>query len=584
MYTDERTTQIVIAMLKAYGIKNIVASPGTRNCGFVASIQNDPFFSIYSVVDERSAMYFATGLAYETNAPVVTCCTGATASRNYLSGLTEAFHRRLPVIALTFGHEHGNAYNLTPQHVDRSVSQNDVKICSLCLPKVTDNASKKSCELLLNVAFTKCMYGRRGPVHIDVLYLGRTFNTTVLPAVNKLHYLSIYDMLQGNPEQIFSELNEKKVGIFIGSHARMETSLTDSISAFAKKYHAPVFVDHTSNYHGSNKVLIAQICDIMLTDNRPDIMIDLGGISGQYSLSRLFADAVVWRVGDMYEIEQRAGSLKYFFDCSEKYFFKLALKASHKVSPVAYFEEIRDELKNMVQEEIPFSEVFVAQNLSKNIPSGAVLHTSILNSLRSINFFPFDESVDINCNVGGFGIDGAVSTLVGQSVSDRNRLFFGQIGDLAFFYDMNIIGNRHLSNNLRILMVNNNVGAEFRINPWLEQELGKDRIEPFIAARGHNGIAREWVKSCGFEYMSASSKEEFLQQLKEFCHPDIQHFTRPVFFEVFTRADDETSAIQGMRRKESSEPSGHCSTGIRLVSCLIPNKEARHKFRRNHSK
>jgi hypothetical protein len=81
-----------------------------------------------------------------------------------------------------------------------------------------------------------------------------------------------------------------------------------------------------------------------------------------------------------------------------------------------------------------------------------------------VNFFKFDESIDVICNVGGFGIDGPVSTLLGQSVSNRDRLYFGQIGDLAFFYDMNALGNRHVGGNLRILLVNNNLGVEFRIS------------------------------------------------------------------------------------------------------------------------
>ena len=70
------TIHYIIAMLKAYKIKNII--------------------------DERSAAYVATGLAYETQEPVVITCTGATASRNYLSALTEAYYKNLPIIALTF--------------------------------------------------------------------------------------------------------------------------------------------------------------------------------------------------------------------------------------------------------------------------------------------------------------------------------------------------------------------------------------------------------------------------------------------------------------------------------------------------
>ena len=88
--TDERNVQIVLALLKAHGIKRVIASPGTTNMTFVESVQNDPWFQVWSSVDERSAAYLACGMASETGEPVVISCTGATASRNYMSGLTEA--------------------------------------------------------------------------------------------------------------------------------------------------------------------------------------------------------------------------------------------------------------------------------------------------------------------------------------------------------------------------------------------------------------------------------------------------------------------------------------------------------------
>ena len=100
-YTDERNVQIVISLLKANGIRKIVASPGTTNITFVGSVQQDPWFEIYSSVDERSAAYIACGLSAESGEPVVLTCTGATASRNYYSGLTEAYYRKLPIVALT---------------------------------------------------------------------------------------------------------------------------------------------------------------------------------------------------------------------------------------------------------------------------------------------------------------------------------------------------------------------------------------------------------------------------------------------------------------------------------------------------
>ena len=100
-YTVNKNALILISLMKQYGIKKVIASPGTVNVPFVASIQQDDFFEVYSCVDERSAAYMACGLAAETCEPVVITCTGATASRNYLPAMTEAYYRKLPVIAVT---------------------------------------------------------------------------------------------------------------------------------------------------------------------------------------------------------------------------------------------------------------------------------------------------------------------------------------------------------------------------------------------------------------------------------------------------------------------------------------------------
>ena len=196
MYTDDKATQLLVALLKEYNIKNVVISPGTRNYGFAESIQQDDFFTAYSVIDERSAAYFATGIAFETGEPVVIACTGATASRNYLSAMTEAYYRHLPIIAVTCGHDFGCPYNITPQYTDRSVSQNDVKVCSVTLPAVNDARTARHCELLLNAALTKSLVKGGGPVHINLLTLSYTCSTEKLPKVTKLDYWSGDDLFK----------------------------------------------------------------------------------------------------------------------------------------------------------------------------------------------------------------------------------------------------------------------------------------------------------------------------------------------------------------------------------------------------
>jgi len=79
------------------------------HAAFSASILNDPFFKCYSVIDERSASYMAVGMSIELDEPVFVACTGATASRNYIPGATEAYYSNAKVLYITadYGGEKG---------------------------------------------------------------------------------------------------------------------------------------------------------------------------------------------------------------------------------------------------------------------------------------------------------------------------------------------------------------------------------------------------------------------------------------------------------------------------------------------
>jgi hypothetical protein len=178
MYTDDVNAQIVLALLKKYNIRKIVVSPGTTNVPIARSVQFDPFFEVYSMVDERGAAYFAGGLAYASGEPVVISCTGATASRDYLPGLTEAYYRHLPVIALTSQHTSSTYHDLVPQMTDRTVSQNDVKKYSAQLPSVRGPEDFKLCARLVNEALIAATTNGGGPVQT----LLETYLPTVFPA------------------------------------------------------------------------------------------------------------------------------------------------------------------------------------------------------------------------------------------------------------------------------------------------------------------------------------------------------------------------------------------------------------------
>lgn len=538
MYTVDKSAQIVLSLLKQYGIKKIVVSPGTTNVPISMTVQHDPWFEVYSVVDERSAAYFATGLAYESGEPVVISCTGATASRNYLSGLTEAFYRNLPIIALTSQHHVADISDLTPQVTDRSVSQNDIKKTSVMLPFVKDAEDFERCETLVNKALIKATTGGSGPVHINLL-VDATYPFVEAPTdfvAKKIDYFEA-DTMSENVKELASEIKDKKVGIFIGSHRKFTPAEVDTINEFIDSYDVAVFADHTSNYSGKNKVLTARVFGAIATQNKPDILIDMGGITGDYDIYGGLGGVDVWRISEDGEIHNRFHRIVKLFNMKEKQFFQL-LKKNKGRSRHSYFSALHAELRHFREPDMPLSNTYISGRLAENIPKKSNLHLGILNSLRNMNFYELDKTIDASSNVGGFGIDGPVSTLIGQSMVNKQKLYFGLVGDLAFFYDMNALGIRHVGKNLRLLVVNNSQGVEFRLNTVLESQWG-DKTDDLIAAKGHNGSVKMWAESVGFTYLSADSIDSFDEQIKDFCSADIDAFDGPVVYEVFTTATNE---------------------------------------------
>ena len=552
MFTTDKNAQLVLSLLKEYGIKKIVVSPGWTNVPISMTVQNDPWFEVYSVVDERSAAYFATGLAFESNEPVVISCTGATASRNYIPALTEAYYRNIPIIALTSqAHINHDIRNFAPQSTDRSVSQNDIKKISVMLPHIKDQKDYNRCEVLINDALIKATTKGNGPVHINLPVNHTDFSIDQEQIdVTKIEYYDEQKMTD-DIALLRKELLDKKIGILIGAHNKFSESTTKAMNDFIDSYNVVVFTDHTSNYVGRNQVVTGRIFDLLNSKNDPDIWIDMGSVTGDYSVPPHIEGKNTWRISENGEIVQRNfEKVQKIFDCKEEFFFN-SLSDKKSKNSNQYYKEICKELKRIKIPDIPLSNTFIAGELAKNIPKKSSLHLGILNSLRNMNFYELDQSIDSTANVGGFGIDGPISTIIGQSMVDKEKIYFGLVGDLAFFYDMNALGIRHISNNVRIILVNNGLGAEFRVNPSLEQQFG-EKTNKFIAAEGHNGSAKAWAKSMGFEYITADSKEQFSKQIKGFCSSDVDAFSKPVIFEVFTTAENEQIGLDLIRLENNA--------------------------------
>lgn len=549
-YSNELSVQYLVALLKAHNIKKVIASPGTTNLSFVASLQCDPFFEMYSCVDERSAAYMACGIAAESGEPVVITCTGATASRNYLPGLTEAYYRKLPILAVTGTQYEGRIGQLNSQLIDRSSIQKDVAVYSAHIPGLDANSSfeeKRFVQVELNKAITSLFRKGCGPVHINLRTLySRDFSVSELPKVRVIKRYSYGEV------NSFPELPEGRIGIFVGSHNTFSKQLTEAIDAFCASHNAVVFCDHTSGYYGKYKVNFSLVT-VQETYQSAlallDLCIHIGEITAEYGCIANLKKKEVWRVSEDGEIRDLFNQLTCVFEMVEADFFNYYTKTDYKPDN-SYYKECCEEYASIISEmpDVPFSNVWAASLIAQKLPEGSCLHLGILNSIRSWNLFKLPNSITSFSNVGGFGIDGCVSTLIGASLIHPEKLYYGVVGDLAFFYDMNALGNRHVGNNVRLLIVNNGHGQEFRNFYHVGSTFGED-ADKFIAAGGHYGnqsrsLVKGYAESLGYQYFSANNKEEFINNLDCFVSPVFSE--KPIVFEIFTDCEDESNALKAM--------------------------------------
>ncbi|MBP3365701.1 MAG: 2-succinyl-5-enolpyruvyl-6-hydroxy-3-cyclohexene-1-carboxylate synthase [Treponema sp.] len=552
-YTNEKNHQILISLLKQHGIKKIVASPGIANCVFIGSIQNDPFFHIYSCVDERSAAYIACGLALESGEPVVISCTGATASRNYMSGATEAFYSKLPILIVTSSQPTCRTGHLFAQVTDRTCPPKDTCKVSLELPLIDCEEDFWICEVNTNKAILELTRKGGGPAHLNLITPYKFSEEVALTHKECPNARLIKRSIVGDK---LPQLIAEKVAVFVGSHKKWDAKTIELIEKFCESHNAVVLCDQTSNYFGKYRIFYPLVINqnFYNKNNTPsysvDILIHLGEVTGEENAPRMIKSRETWRVSEDGDIRDYFRNMTCIFEMSEKDFFSYYQNGNDEKN--TYFDECIDTYKQFEKklpaliERLPFSNVWIAQAIACLLPSNSTVVLSILNTLRSWNYAEFQKPMNVFSPVGGFGIDGATSMLIGCSLASPNKNCYLITGDLAFFYDLNALGNRHVGKNIRILLVNNGIGVEFKKSYSLAYRLLEDEVSPYVAAEGHFGnksplLVKHYAQDLGFEYICASNKEEFEIVYKKFASSEFSD--KPILFECFVDSDDESLAL-----------------------------------------
>lgn len=551
MYTELKTYQFIISMLKNCGIKHMVLSAGSRNVPFVHSVEKDPFFKCYSVVDERSAGYFALGLAQEKNEPVLISCTASTASCNYYPPVAEAFYQNVPLIILTSDRDPQMLGQREDQMIDQvNMFDRHVKK-SINLPIIHNRSDEEYCIRLLNEAFLELNHnGECGPIHINVPMdsYNKSFTVKDLPRVKQIERINV--LQEDEWDKAANELTSfNRIMLICGQKSFVSSALNEAISEFFKHYNCVVVMDYMSNVsvEGSvNSILTFDenfISPDKMKELMPDLVISFGGqvFSGiKNQLRKNNEHFIHWSIAESGNVCDLFKGLSRIFECTPEVFFtRMNHAGRNRINNKEYYDQIHSYVDAVQFKNIPFSNVYAIKNVVERIPTQSLLHLSINDSIRITNFFRMHPDIKVYSNIGTYGIDGCMSSFLGQSVASPTKPAFLIIGDLSFFYDMNSLRINSLPSNVHILLLNNHGAAEFYYNgTWI------DKASDLHTSARHNVKAEGWVKENGIKYLKADKQLDFDRQLNSFLTAK-----EPVLFEVFTEMSTDAKVIHDIYRQ-----------------------------------
>jgi 2-succinyl-5-enolpyruvyl-6-hydroxy-3-cyclohexene-1-carboxylate synthase len=534
-------SQSIIQLCKSHNIQHIVISPGSRNAPLTIGFTNHDFFECYSIVDERSAGFFALGIAQQLQQAVVLVCTSGSALVNYYPAVTEAFYSRIPLVVISADRPAhliniGDGQTIMQPHIFGAHILYEANLKQY-IKKSFFNVVNKNDSLIdkaLHIATAN-----KGPVHINAPFPEPLYETVgeflVQPELIKIKKKTVSFSISNLDAKKWCSSKRKMVLVGVNPPKSVQEIY---LKLIANDPSVIVLTETTSNLNHSNffssiDQLITPLDATDFDSLQPDLLLTFGGMVVSKKIKTFLRSnppKTHWHI-DPVIANDTFFCLTKHFKCSVNTFFAKLNLSSIPLPTSIYFETWnsikmrRIQKHNEYVKSIPFSDFKVFDSVLSQIPNNYMVQSSNSSTIRYLQLFELNPSLTVFCNRGTSGIDGSTSTAIGAAcVSQQSTVFI--TGDLSFFYDSNALWNHYIPLNFRIIIVNNRGGGIFRILP------GNKNSENFSTFFETNHLldAEPISKLFDLEYTSASSKEELDTALVDFY----KQSSRPKILEVFT--------------------------------------------------
>lgn len=480
MTSDHFAAAELARLCAAKGIRHVVISPGSRSAPLVIAFHQQPEITCLQVIDERSAAFFALGMAQHLHAPVALICTSGSAVLNYGPAIAEAFYQRIPLLVITADRpeewvDQGEGQAIRQQgvlalHMKRSVQ----------LPRLTtDELARWHCGRLINEAIDATLLPVGGPVHVNVPFTEPLYGMIEEGQAGRLSNLIAPVMTESFilPEHarwLIGQLSAcRKVMVLVGQGVWSE-GLRKQLLQLAELPQVTVHTEATSNLDDPAFITcIDRVIEAVNEKNmealRPDLLITFGGavVSKRVkTLLRQWKPSQHWNIDLGQRHYDTYQSLTHDIAVSPEVFFaQLATSVQPRESLYRDGWKLLDETTrgthHRLVSEAPFCDLTVFSTVLDRIPGDSAVHLANSTPARYAQLFDRVRGHRWFSNRGTSGIDGCTSTAVGAAFATQ-QLTTLITGDIAFCYDSNAFWNGHLSPLLKVIVIDNGGGNIFR--------------------------------------------------------------------------------------------------------------------------
>ncbi len=537
LYSKIPLSQTIVALCEAKGINHIVISPGSRNAPLTIGFTEHPEMHCYSIVDERSAAFFALGIAQQFCRPVALVCTSGSALLNYYPAIAEAFYSDIPLVILSADRpieriDIGDGQTIRQRNVFENHILYSANLYSEIVPEteVVDSKVKqkhheaqkhneREINLALNVSIEK-----KGPVHINVPFYEPLYDKikkpTIFPKNIPVEYRehSISEGLRTNMLTAWNQAKRKM--IVIGVHAP-ESINQEWIDYLAKDPSVLVLTETTSNIHHPTHIncidqLITSLNEDEFKELQPEVLLTFGGMVISKRIKaflRKYQPETHWHVDekkafDTYfclteHIKMHPDSFLSDFLPNTK-----PIENSYKVHWIAIRNQRRIQHREYLKK-CSYTDLKAFESIFEWIPDHQMIQLSNSSTVRYAQLFSLNPTWRVYCNRGTSGIDGSTSTAIGAAIGSviPTTLI---TGDLSFFYDSNGLWNNYIPPNFKIILINNSGGGIFRILPGKEEN---DNFSTFFETK-HHLTANQLCEMYGIRYIQADTISDIREGMK----------------------------------------------------------------------